>query len=355
MGGESIYKRKDGRFEGRIYSSSAGGKRCYKSYYGSTYEEARKKMRVAKDTTNYSVTEMTVRDMFAEWFSVMKSRLKESTLSNYRMKANKHIIPVFGDINCCELDHRTIYDFIERSLNMGLSARYVSDMISLLRCVYKYAEREYNLKNIVSGVIMPRKSMSNVKILSDGEQDILKKYIAGDHSLTGLGIAISLYTGIRIGELCALKWEDVDLEKRIMTVRHTVQRIQCFNSTQRTKVMISEPKSLSSKRVIPIPKCLCRIMKKFSEDSNYYILSGKCTPIEPRVMQYRFSKILKNAGLPSVHFHSLRHAFATKCIALGFDVKTLSEILGHSCVELTLNRYVHSSIERKFACMDMIK
>lgn len=353
MAGCNIYKRKDGRYEGRIYTVSADGKRRYRSYYGRTLEEVQRKMSVV-GIENCCVTEMTVKELFCEWLSVMSSRIKESTASNYRMKAQKHIIPVFGETCCCRLDRRTIYAYIEKALGSGLSCRYVSDIISLLRSVYKYAAREYNIKNVVSDIIVPKRSDAEVKLLSESEQTILKKYIVSNPDRTTLGIAISLYTGVRIGELCALRWSDIDLEKRVITVRSTVQRIQNFDGGSKTKVIITRPKSRSSMRSIPIPDCLSKMMKSFQSSYENYVLSDSPEPVEPRTMQYRFLKILKNAHLPSVHFHSLRHAFATKSIALGFDVKTLSEILGHSSVELTLNRYVHSSMERKRLCMDMM-
>ena len=119
--------------------------------------------------------------------------------------------------------------------------------------------------------------------------------------------------------------------------------------------MITEPKSQSSVRTIPIPRFLMEMLCKAKSSSECFVLSGNNKPVEPRAMQYRFAKILKKVNLPSVHFHSLRHAFATNCIALGFDVKTLSEILGHSSVEITLNRYVHSSMDRKRAYMGLLK
>lgn len=162
-------------------------------------------------------------------------------------------------------------------------------------------------------------------------------------------------TGIRIGELCALQWKDIDLEKRILTVRKTMQRIQCPTEISKTKLIITDPKSESSCRKIPIPDCVMVFLRKFKGESRNYVLTGADKPIEPRTMQYRFAKVLKNAKLPSVHFHALRHIFASSCIRLGFDVKALSELLGHSSVEITLNRYVHSSFEQKKEYMKRIK
>lgn len=151
-----------------------------------------------------------------------------------------------------------------------------------------------------------------------------------------------------------MQWEDIDFEKRIITVRKTIQRIQVKNEKTKTRLIITEPKSSNSVRDIPIPDYLIKLLYKYINSDKIYVLSGTEKTVEPRTMQYRFAKVLKNSDLPSVHYNSLRHLFATNCIELGFDIKTLSEILGHNSVEITLNCYVHSSMERKRACMNLI-
>ena len=354
----SCYLRKDGRWEFRICLGKNGnGKRMYRSFYGATREDAEYKAAIslAQEAEEYEITDLTVKDLITEWMLSISANIKESTAANYRMKAEKHLIPEFGDKLCCTLKAKDVYNFIEKKLKSGLSARYVTDIIVLLKSVFRYASRTYRIRNVLDGITLPRKNKPEVRILDNDEQKNLERYIKENQDCTTLGIAISLYMGLRIGELCALKWSDIDLEKRILTVNHTLQRIQTKNGSKRTKLVLSKPKSESSKREIPIPDCLLEMLKKFRNSGNIYVLSGKKTPIEPRTMQYRFSKILDNAKLPSVHFHSLRHLFATNCIALGFDVKTLSEILGHSSVEVTLSRYVHSTMDRKRACMDLMK
>ena len=134
-----------------------------------------------------------------------------------------------------------------------------------------------------------------------------------------------------------------------------MQRIQCPTANSKTKLIITDPKSESSRRQIPIPDCMMDFLLKFKGKEDEYILTGTDKPIEPRAMQYRFRTILKNVKLPSVHFHALRHIFASNCIKLGFDVKALSELLGHSSVEITLNRYVHSSFEQKKEYMKRVQ
>ncbi|MBP3854875.1 MAG: site-specific integrase [Ruminiclostridium sp.] len=355
---KNIYKRKDGRYEARMpLGKDENGKRRYRSYYGNTVEEAEFKLLAEREpvVVPASLTEMTVKELTLEYISAIRPRLKESSEVNYRMKAEKHIIPAFGNMNCCLLKANDVYAFIEDKLKSGLSARYVTDIIVLLKSIYRYAARVYGISNCLEGIVMPKRTKPEIILLSKSEQARLMAYLNEDFDLNALGIALSLYTGIRIGELCALQWKDVDLTNRTITVRKTVQRIKNYDGKSKTKLVITEPKSASSVRVIPIPDFLVAMLERFKDSAEKYVLSDNCKPVEPRTLQYRFAAILKKANLPSVHFHSLRHAFATNCVALGFDIKTLSEILGHSSVEITLNRYVHSSLDRKRACMDMVK
>ncbi len=358
MHSESTYYRKDGRWECRItLGKDESGRRIKRSFYGHTREEAERKAMISRENSGdiYTVTEMTVSELISGWFCAVSARLKASTVANYRMKIEKHLIPAFGNRPCCALRSKDVCAFIEEKLKHGLSVRYVADIIVLLKSVFRYASREYHIQNAIESVAVPKKTKPQIRILSEGEQRSLERYIGINQNLTTLGVSISLHMGLRIGELCALKWQDIDFEKRTLTVRHTLQRIKTKNGAKKTKLILSGPKSESSMREIPIPECVMKMMKKFRNSEDYYVLSGTEKPIEPRTVQYRFAKILKNENLPSVHFHSLRHLFATNCVALGFDVKTLSELLGHSSVGITLNRYVHTSMARKRACMDLIK
>ena len=354
----NIYQRKDGRFEARVsLGKDENGKRHYRSYYGNTYEEAEIKLLSVQEKRGFDVkiTEMTVKEVGYEYLNNVKVRLKESSIANYRMKLEKHIIPVLGNIKCCLLSSSDVSGFIDQKLKSGLSARYVSDIVVLLKSLFRYASRFYGIVNPVESILMPKRAKTEIAILTNKQQSALQKYLRNDASLTSLGISLSLYTGIRIGELCALQWRDIDFDNCAIKISKTVQRIQCTVGNGKTKIVITEPKSQSSVRTIPIPQFLLELLRNAKTSSEYFVLSGSNKPVEPRALQYRFAKILKKVNLPSVHFHSLRHAFATNCIALGFDIKTLSEILGHSSVEITLNRYVHSSMDRKRAYMGLLK
>ena len=351
----NIYHRKDGRWEGRISRGKKdNGKREFRYIFGKSKEQVRKKMKEIRRSEASNTCCKTVQELFSEWLCLAKHRVKESTLSNYRLKADKHILPVFGSRNVSAVSSQDIYSFIENKQIYGLSNRYVIDILIVMKSVFKYAVKTYHIINPMDGITMPKKGTSEVKLLESSEQYRLERYISENSNTTTMGIALAMNTGIRIGELCALQWGDVDLEKRILTVRKTMQRIQSPNGESRTKLIISDPKSESSKKKIPITQKMADHLKDFKGESDAYVLSGSEKPIEPRTMQYRFAKILKNVNLPSVHFHALRHMFASTCIKLGFDVKTLSELLGHSNVEITLNRYVHSSFEQKREYMERL-
>lgn len=353
---ENIYQRKDGRYEGRITIGYDNGKRQYKAFFGKTVEETIGKM--AEFRTKMTVPINVVKTfgtVYEEWFQSISYRVKESTAANYTLKADKHLFPAFGDTAITDITQNNIYQFIRDKQDSGLSNRYITDILILMKSVFKYAAHTYHTLNPMEGLIMPKKQKTEIRLLTLAEEQQLMKIISENQNLTTMGIALAKLTGLRIGELCALRWQDIDLKKRILTVKKTIQRIQTKDGRKKTKLVLTEPKSETSKRTIPIPECLIGFLEKFHGEPEQYVLSGCEKPVEPRTMQYRFEKILKNGNLPSVHFHALRHMFASNCVKLGFDIKTLSEILGHSGVEITLNRYVHSSFERKTEFMDRLK
>lgn len=354
--GENIYKRKDGRWEGRYKNGfKQNGKTKYSSVYGRSYSEVRsilQKKRTEQKTMSAKCG-FTFGELADIWLESVRNNVKESTFSNYCMKLQKHIIPVLGGIKYEKLTIKFFNDFIDEKINTGLSPRYVSDMCRLIKSITKFARQRLGYSDKAELLSLPRCEKKERQMLTAAQQNLLTDHLTNSVSPSNLGIFISAVTGMRIGELCALKWADIDLEKRIITVSRTMQRIKNTVGKTATKIVITPPKSKTSAREIPIPDVLYVRLKAMQKNGECYILTGKNTFIEPRTLQYRFKNILKKIGLPEINFHSLRHMFATSCIAVGIDVKTLSEILGHSSVEITLNRYVHSSIERKRECMNM--
>ena len=348
--GENIYKRKDGRWEGRYRLGTAK----YRSVYGKTYQEVKSRLvKIKAAPIKNSSGNLTVKTLFEEWLLAIKLRVKESTYSNYIMQVYKHILPVFGQMKYENLTVSAVHDFIGNKLKSGLSAKYVCDIVIIFKSMAKYISKVHNFKNILTDVILPKAEKKEIKIINHKQQKILCDYLLKNSDNTSVCVILSLYTGLRVGEVCGLKWNDIDFEKSFLTVRRTVQRIS--KGPHGTKLIVDSPKSKSSLRTIPIPEFIMEILRKFRKNNNFYILSGNEKVTEPRTLQHRFKNILKKANLPSVNYHSLRHMFATNCIKVGFDVKTLSEILGHANVETTLNRYVHSSVERKTQCMNLLR
>lgn len=185
---------------------------------------------------------------------------------------------------------------------------------------------------------------------------MLTRYLLENTDLYRFGVLICLYTGIRIGELCALQWEHFSLEERKLRICGTLQRL-CDpdgDSGKRTRIVISSPKSAHSVRTIPLPGFLLPMISAFYGQEQHYILSSTPKPVEPRVLQYHFKKYIASCKIADANFHALRHTFATRCVEAGFEIKSLSEILGHADVNITLNRYVHSSFTLQASNMEKL-
>lgn len=351
--GLNIYKRKDGRWEGRFkcgYSDS--GKVKYHSVYAKSYSAVKELLeRERVNQNNCYSGKCTVGELLGLWLDDVRNKVKESTYANYAMKLQKHILPQFSGMRYGELTAHNLSDFIRQKLQSGLSEKYVSDIVVVMKSAARFGSKNYNYPNRIEFVALP-KALGKVEkpLLNRDEQQRLREGLLRDQTPSNVGILLASATGIRIGELCALKWSDFDFEKSIMTVKQTVQRV-CNVEKNGTHLVISSPKSSSSFRQIPLPDFILPIITAARTADDCYVLSGTRKLVEPRTLQYRFKSFLKQLSLPQVSFHKLRHQFATRCVELGFDVKTLSEILGHHSVEVTLNRYVHSSIERKRDCM----
>lgn len=353
--GLNIYRRKDGRYEGR-YADSYGenGKTKYRSIYGKTYTEVKDKLLQIKTRVITPKVEsgLTVKELFAEWLSAKLTQTKASTYANYAFKAEKHLIPAFGSLKIEKLSPSKVYDFIMEKRNKGLSNKYISDLIIVLKNMTRYAARVHHCVNPIFDVELPKKEKHELDLYNKNEQNRLKSALLANMDLTKLCIMIALYTDVRIGELCGLKWSDIDLNAKTIRIERTIQRIRVSNKANRTELIISTPKSHTSVRTIPIPEFLVRMLKAFKPSSaETFIITGNAKLPDPRTMQYRFKALLVKIGLRTLNFHSLRHLFATNCVELGFDVKKLSEILGHSSVEITMKFYYHVIEEQKKPAM----
>lgn len=363
--GENIYKRKDGRWEGRFIKEYIGSKAKYGYIYGKTYKEAKQKLLEARciqpiKKNNYVVNNILFNECSYQWLSEKKTVIKQSSFIKYKNLLELYINPVVGEKSVNELGYDSISELMTQLLcnegktGNGLSTKTVSDSITIVKSILKYASRnKYEIDASAFDVTVKIKSKP-LRVLSKNEQAKLVSYIQSDTSNPyNLGVLISLFTGMRIGEICALKWRDISIEEHLINVNKTLQRIQKPSEKSKTAIIISEPKSECSIRQIPIPDALFEMLN-INGNNSFYVLSNSASYIEPRTLQNHFKAIISQCKISDANFHALRHTFATRCIELGFDIKSLSEILGHANVNITLNRYVHPSINLKKENMEKL-
>ena len=358
--GENIYKRKDGRWEGRFFDSfDQFGKPKYHSVYAKSYTEVKEKLGFhKKENISPNIYKSLKFSRYCtDWLETIKFKHKESTYSKYRNMCRNHIISELGGYDASLISSKQIEKFLSLKLDKeSLSPKTVSDILCVLKQVFTYIESQNVKTNCNFHNICVRQDQTQIRVLSTTEQKRLTEFLTENMDLNKLGVYLSLYTGIRIGELCALKWKNIKLKEQILHIDKTMQRIQVYDEEVKTKIVITPPKSKCSERDIPLPKFLCDTLKKFKKDENNFLLSGSSDNfVEPRLLRYTFKKYMKICDLDNVNFHALRHTFATRCVESGFEIKTLSEILGHSSVKVTLDRYVHSSMELKRKNMEKLE
>lgn len=361
--GENIYKRKDNRWEGRYQKSVDVNGRTKLGYvYGKTYREVKEKLQIMKmesfETPKDNIT-VTFEKVSIEWMHKEKLIIKESTYSKYAKILENHLLPEFSKMEIQRINSFAVNQFVAKKLKNGrldgkggLSAKTVQDMVMVLKSILKMAEDEYSCKVQIKNAVLPDRKKRKISVLTVDEQRILSEYAMEDiHDYKRLGLLMCMVTGMRLGEICALRWSDLDLSDGILKIRYTLQRIQNISAkaSEKTSVIIDTPKTNSSIREIPLTNSMASILsavKPREEDS--YFLTGRIDKyMEPRTYQYYFSRTIGQLNITPLNFHGLRHTFATRCIENGFDTKSLSEILGHSNVNITLNRYVHTSMDAK--------
>jgi len=365
--GENIYKRKDGRWEGRyIKSYSADGKAKYGYVYSKTYAEVKIKQSVAIAESRKKITQVSELYLFSEiaekWLQNIKLNCKVSTYNKYRNTYEKQLKSVFGKYPISKISGEMVDGFVATMLTNGrtdsgaYSRKTVQEFCTVIKQVFSYAEENYGiLPQFSKKKLNIRQNQIDIKVVNSFSIQSLCAFLLTDTTLYKAGVLISLYSGIRIGELCALQWKDISFEDGVLLVSKTAQRVQQLdNPFEKTKLCITSPKSVCSNRIIPLPQTLLSVLLPFKNNENTFVLSGTSKCVDPRTMQYHFKKYLKECGIAKTNFHALRHTFATHCIELGFDAKTLSEILGHSSVNITLNRYVHSSMKMKQESMNKL-
>ena len=358
--GENIYKRKDGRWEGRYLKRTPDGKSRYGYVYAPTYREA--KTRLQKAAALWETMPKRIRDdslrldaVASRWEQTLAGQVKESTFVKYHVIIENHLIPALGEVNVEDMTHELIESLTIRLLReegktgKPLSPRTVSDILCVLRSILRFARRCGAVVPCDGSSVRIRRPAVDIRVLTRYEQDVLCTYLYNNVSSRNAGLLLSLFAGLRVGELCGLKWEDIALDEGLLYVRRTMQRIQNLEPVgPRTRVIVTPPKSATSTRIIPLPVDLARLIETLPGEHRGFFLTGSDDVVaEPRIMQYHFHRTLARCGIADANYHALRHTFATRCVELGFDVKSLSELLGHSTVTMTMDRYVHPSLEQK--------
>ena len=286
-----------------------------------------------------------------EWLQLTKSRLKESSYIKYSAVIDGHIKRRLGGCRPRSLTQSTINGFsMALTEKDGLSPKTARDILTVLKSVLIYAGKQFPGQFPAVEIVFPREIRREARVLTRPEQVRFMEYLLTNMDAGRFGVLLAMLTGLRIGELCALRWDAVSLSDNTIRVEETMQRLkdeECRGG-KRTKIIVTAPKSGTSMRVIPMTEfaaALCAQM--IVVDRRAFVLTGSRRFIEPRTVQYRLRRYLRECGIEDAHFHTLRHTFATRCVEVGFELKSLSEILGHSSTAITLNRYVHSSIELK--------
>lgn len=356
--GDNIRKRTDGRWEGRYRVISEDGRKRYLSVYGKTYGEVKEKisaemylsgradsavLQPVRISGNPQVCDIDFCVLMEEWLGEVEQNRKYSTYVKYKKLYTCHIQNVFSSDKLSQMTNGYIQTHLA-ALEMSDATR--QNVLAVMKQALRYAEKQYGYPMpSLMGCTMQKRPHS-IEVMDRMEQIRLIQFLNSDMDISKAGIYLCLFTGIRLGEVCSLKWADIDQNRGLLHVNRTVQRIESKEGPTKTVLLESPPKSVFSKRVIPMSDSLLSLLIKFKREGQEYVLQ-KNRPMEPRTYQNHFKKYLKQIDAPNYNFHVLRHTFATNCVDSGMDIKSLSEILGHSNVQITLNRYVHPSMDTK--------
>lgn len=298
----------------------------------------------------------TLQEVADLWLADKKQYVKKSTYSAYRTLVEKQILFNFGELNIIkEID---VQNFVLKQIQEGYSQNFVKSILLVLKMIIDFANKNNFMQCTNFQVKFPtQKEINRVEVLSKAEQSKLTLFLKDNFTFKNLGIYICLFTGLRIGEICGLKWEDIDIINNLMRIRRSVQRIYSDDLKGRqTKIIIESPKTINSTREIPIVNDLMKYLKPLKKivNNDFFVISNDKLPIEPRAYRKYFDNLLKELNITKIKFHGLRHSFATRCIESKCDYKTVSVLLGHANVGTTLNLYVHPDLEQKRRCLNQM-
>lgn len=292
----------------------------------------------------------------ALWREDKKQYVKRSTFAAYTLLIENHILPSFGEMALVE--EQDVQTFVFRKLNEGLSHKTIKDILIVLKMILRFGAKNQMTEYRQIDIKFPtERDKHSIDILNRSHQKQIMEYIRLHFTFKNLGIYICLSAGMRIGEICALTWDDLDVENGIIHVRKTIQRIYVIEEHRKyTEVILDTPKTKNSIREIPMTKNLLKMIRPIKKivNGNFYVLTNEPKPTEPRTYRNYYKQFMQSLGLPLIKFHGLRHSFATRCIESKCDYKTVSVLLGHSNISTTLNLYVHPNLEQKKRCMEQM-
>lgn len=298
----------------------------------------------------------TISEVISLWQTDKKQYVKKSTISAYLLLVENHLLPAFGQK--CQLEEAEVQSFVFLKLEEGLSQKTIKDILIVLKMILKFGAKHNYLNYEPFDIQFPtERERQQLEVLSRTDQKKIMKYIQDNFTFRSLGIFICLSTGLRIGELCALTWEDMDVNCGMVRVNKAIQRIYTIeNGIRKTELIIDTPKTKNSIREIPMNRELLRILKPIKKivNNSFFVLTNESKPTEPRTYRNYYQNFMKELGIPHLKFHGLRHSFATRCIESKCDYKTVSVLLGHSNISTTLNLYVHPNTEQKKKAIDQM-